>query len=184
MPKKFTDAQKEAFRRRLVLGMTAHGFDNPGGIKDFSERYAGGKSPMVSQWRSGRYMPGPETVRQIARDWKCAYEWLYFGDGDAPGWWGGEVVPAFTPERRASDDVVALQIALESLAVALLQKAPGAAAVFLADMGAMCRERKFSPNHALLGRLSGIAETVHAGETKAARGKRHDGPAQRTKTGT
>jgi hypothetical protein len=181
MPNKLTEQEKEAFRQRLLKGMTAHGYDVPGGIKEFAERYANGKSPMVSQWRIGRYMPGPSKLQQIAHDWKCSYEWLRFGNGAPPKWAEGSAVVAFTPERRADDNVVAVHIALESLAVALLQKTPGASTVFLADLVAICRERKVSPDHGLLGRLSNIAETIQSDEAKFVRGKRRADPGRRTK---
>lgn len=92
-----------------------------------------------------------------------------------------EATPLYTPERRADDNVTAVHIAVESLVVALLRKVPGSAEAFVADLKAMCDERGFSMNHALLGRLSGSARTVQSIEEAEDRARRRAGPAQRTK---
>lgn len=89
--------------------------------------------------------------------------------------------PLFTKERRASDDVMALQIAVEGLLVALFQKAPGAATAFLAEVKQTGKELKFSTGAGLLGRLSGIAQRVEKIEGEAFQALRRGGPAGRTK---
>jgi len=91
--------------------------------------------------------------------------------------------PLFTKERRADDGMKALQIGLESLLVAVLQKTPGAAGVFLEDVDAVARREKFSLEQGTLGSLVEIARGVHSEEEAAARARRRGGSAGRTKRG-
>ncbi|MBN8887554.1 MAG: hypothetical protein J0I77_17655 [Rudaea sp.] len=92
-----------------------------------------------------------------------------------------DAIAIFTPERRADDNVTAVHIAVESLAVALLRQVPGSAEAFAADLEAICSERHFSPHHALLGRLLGSARTIQSIEAAEDRVRRRAGPARRTK---
>jgi len=146
----------------------------------------------------------------LDRDKNQIYQWLRAPDGtqrrnmskgmarkmeirlDRPRFWldidhetsqkpGDSPAPLITRERRASDDVTALQIAIESLAVALLRRTRGSASGFVSDMDSMCDRRRFSKDHALLGRLSGIAQQVQSDEAAEDRVQRRANLARRTK---
>lgn len=90
----------------------------------------------------------------------------------------------FTRERRASDDVQALQIALESLAYAVLQRVPGSASAFLADAGYVAKKEHFSTDAGFLGQLGDIARAVQNAEAEAARALRRGDSAGNTKRGS
>lgn len=95
-------------------------------------------------------------------------------------------VPAtgiFTKERRASDDLLAVQIGLESLLLAVLQRAPGAAGAFLSDVKAVAKGHRFSTRVGFLGSLVDIAQRVHSEEEAAARVRQRAGSAARTTRG-
>jgi len=92
-------------------------------------------------------------------------------------------VPIFSRERRANDDVTALQIAIESLATVLLRRVPGAASEFLADLKESGGEN-FSTDYKLLGALSDIAERVRDDEAAASRVRRRAGSARGTRRDT
>jgi len=113
---------------------------------------------------------GEDTVKKIMS---------VFPQAGAPG--GDGAVPIFTHERRADDDVTAIQIALESLTVALLKATPGAASAFLADVESIANRRKFSMTQAFLGGLVGIAREVRSDEAKAASIQRRGASARRKK---
>lgn len=174
---------------RLRAGMEHFGYaprGSSGGIQAFAKKYLGAadQSPQVSDWRKGRYLPGPEIMRAIAKDWGCTFDWLRFGDGPAPAWYAnGAAQPEqiFTQERRAGDHVLALQLALESLTAAVMRKTPGVAGEFLSDLVPIAEKHGFATNAGLLGRLVGSAREVRAAEAKAARARRRAGPAARTK---
>lgn len=89
--------------------------------------------------------------------------------------------PIFTKERRASDDVLALQIGLESLLLAVLQRTPGVATAFLADVGPVAKGHGFSMKAGLLGSLVDIAQRVRSEEEAAAQVRQHADSAGRTK---
>lgn len=93
------------------------------------------------------------------------------------------VQPIFTKERRASDDVMALQVGLESLIVAVMQRAPGSAKAFLDDVHRIAKEAHFSPEHGFLGGLVEIARGVQSAEEVAAQALQHADSARRTKRG-
>lgn len=93
-------------------------------------------------------------------------------------------IPMFTQERRADDNVTALQIAVRVLASALLPKSQGAATEFLSALKALCSEKRFSPDHYLLGALSDIAEQVQIDEAKVAQEQSHANTAHRKKPST
>ena len=179
-----TRGKRKAFADRLKAGMAHAGYADRGNLARFAAAY-GVKAPVVTQWRDGKYLPTFEKVRIMAKEFGCDAEWLYSGEGEPPEWFGGNassaVASIFTPERRAEDDVTAVQIAIESLAVALLKRSQGASTAFLADLDAVTRLRKFSKNHALLGRLVNIAESVQSDEAKEARAARCGASARRTK---
>lgn len=150
-------------------------------LKDVSPaqvaEHFGIKAPSVYDWveygRIGKkHIPGPLVAYFI--DVVPASHWG-ITEADGP-------IPLFTPERRASDDVIALQVALESLAVAVFQKTPGAAAAFLADLDVLTTDRKFSKSHALLGRLDRTAEQVHRHGATQGPKQPPARPARRTKT--
>jgi len=90
----------------------------------------------------------------------------------------------FTSERRANDNLLALQIGLESLLVAVLQRTPGSAGVFLEDAEGVAKREKFSLERGTLGSLVDIARGVHSEEEAAARVRRRGGSAARTKRGS
>lgn len=56
---------------RIRAGMTAFGYGVRGGNKAFAALYIGDekRSPMVSDWRKGRYLPEPEKLERMATDW-------------------------------------------------------------------------------------------------------------------
>jgi len=91
--------------------------------------------------------------------------------------------PIFTKERRASDDVVALQLVIESLAVALLPMTQGSAAVFLADAGTAAAGHGFSTEQGFLGKLVGIARAVRDKEEAEGQAQRRGGSVGRTTRG-
>jgi transcriptional regulator with XRE-family HTH domain len=142
----------------------------------------------VAQWESAdqskRTVPLTERIQVISKMTHAPLTWLLSSDSElsADAW--NAPTPIFTPERRADDDVTAVQIAIESLCAALLHKVPGASGAFLADMRALCRARKFSPDYGLLGSLHGIAEPVRVDEEAATRGQQRAGSARHTKRGT
>jgi hypothetical protein len=94
-----------------------------------------------------------------------------------------EVQPIFTKERRASDDVLALQVALESLVVAVLQRTQGSAAAFLEDVERVAEESHFSPEQGFLGGLVEIAREVRSAEEAATQVLRRAGSGRYTKRG-
>lgn len=89
----------------------------------------------------------------------------------------------FTKERRASDDILAIQIGLESLLMAVLQRVPGAAGAFLADAKKVADGHGFSMNAGHLGQLADIAREVHSEEEAAARVRQRAGSVARTRRG-
>lgn len=89
----------------------------------------------------------------------------------------------FTKERRASDDALAVQIGLESLAVALLQRVPGSASAFLEDVRRVAKGHRFSLERGFLGALVEIADGVQRAEEEATRALQRAGSARRTKRG-
>lgn len=90
---------------------------------------------------------------------------------------------AFTKERRASDDILALQIGLESLLLAVLQRTQGAAGAFLSDVQAVADGHDFSSTAGFLGSLVRIAKKVHRTEEEAAQARRRAGSAANTRLG-
>lgn len=86
-------------------------------------------------------------------------------------------------ERRASDDVTALQIAVESLCVALLRRVPGAAAAFLADTSALAERKNFSDEHGELGILVKIAQQAQSNAEVEPQVLRRADSGRRTKRG-
>lgn len=94
-----------------------------------------------------------------------------------------EPTQLFTKERRASGDVLALQIRLESLLVAVLERIPGAAAAFLSDARKVAKGRRFSTEAGLLGELVDIAEAIRASEEAASRVRQRAGSVARTRRG-
>lgn len=91
--------------------------------------------------------------------------------------------PIFTKERRASDDVTALQVGLESLIVAVMQRAPGSAKAFLDDVHRIAKEAHFSIEQGFLGGLVEIARGVQSAEEVAAQALQRADSARRTKRG-
>lgn len=172
---------------RIRAGMAAFGYSARGANKDFADRYIGdrNKSPMVSDWRKGRYLPEADKLQAMAADWSTTFEWLRFGRGAPPAWYGGETkpTPIFTRERRADDDVTAMRLALLAVAETLLRKTPDAADYFRAYLSALARAENFSSRPALLGALDGIAEQVQADQEVVSRGRRRGASARSTKQG-
>jgi hypothetical protein len=123
---------------------------------------------------------GEDTVREILTAFAGLKPPVY---GDEATDSAVNVGGVFTRERRASDDVLALQIALESLSLAVLQKAPGAAEAFLADVKTMSRALGFSTTAGFLGGVVEIAEKVQRVEAEGAQVLRRAGSVGRTKRG-
>lgn len=95
---------------------------------------------------------------------------------------GSQIVKGlFTKERREGDDVLALQIGLESLVLSVLQRTPGAAAAFLADVEQVAKEHRFSTKAGFLAGLVSIADGVQREEVAAGQARRRAGFAARTK---
>jgi hypothetical protein len=94
-----------------------------------------------------------------------------------------EPAQIFTKERRASDDVLAVQIGLESLLLAVFRRTPGAAGAFLADVNPIAEGHGFSTKAGFLGSLVDIAKEVHSEEEAAARARQRAGSAARTRRG-
>jgi hypothetical protein len=94
-----------------------------------------------------------------------------------------EPAQLFTKERRASGDVLALQIGLESLLVAVLERIPGAAAAFLSDARKVAKGHRFSTEAGFLGELLDIADEVRAEEEAATRARQRAGSVARTRRG-
>jgi hypothetical protein len=87
----------------------------------------------------------------------------------------------FTKERRASNDLLAVQIGLESLLVTALRRTPGAAGMFLDDVQQVAKGYRFSTKVGFLASLVGIAQEVQSEEEAAARVRRRAGSAPRTR---
>lgn len=92
-----------------------------------------------------------------------------------PGAFSGRLTPPhasnpqprqiFTKERRASDDVVALQLGMQALVTTVLNRLPGTAEPFLDLLNSASEELSFSTKTGLLASLVGIAdEARHAEE--------------------
>jgi hypothetical protein len=81
MPIDTIPAENKPVAERLRAGMNHFGYDVRGGKIEFAKRYLGDakKAPMVTDWRKGRYLPGNEIMRAIAKDWSCTFDWLRFG---------------------------------------------------------------------------------------------------------
>lgn len=180
------ERERKAFAHRLDMGMKHAGYGYRGGKTAFAKRY-GVRPPVVTEWLGAQYIPEYPKVRTMATEFGCSPDWLYSGNGGAPEWFNGPVrdvrsEPAtFTKERRANDDVVALQIALESLTLAVCKLQPGAAVAFVADMEAVAHEKKFSSSHGLLAKLAGIAKGAANMAAAEARPPRRAGSVRRTK---
>ena len=134
----------------------------------------------VSGVISGARPFAEKAAREMERNGHIDPLWLD-GDHSGEGAQTNGAVPLYTPQRRASDDVTAVHIAVESLVLALLRKVPGSAEAFVADLEAMCDERHFGKDHALLGRLFGSARQVQRIEAEADRVQRRAGLGGRTK---
>lgn len=93
------------------------------------------------------------------------------------------VRPIFTKEQYAAEDVMALQIGLESLLNSILEHTPGAAATFLQDLRAGAKQHKLSLQQGLLAGLVDIADEVRTAEAEVAQVRRRAGSAARTKRG-
>lgn len=46
-----------------------------------AKRY-GVKPPTATQWLDGQFLPKAEKVRAMAEDYRCSFDWLYFGQGN------------------------------------------------------------------------------------------------------
>lgn len=94
------------------------------------------------------------------------------------------VQPIFTREQYAEGDAIALQIALRGLLMAVLERTPGAAQVFVEQTGKLAEAEGFSTAKGYLGQLAGIARAVHRIEEEAAQARRRAGSAGNTKRKT
>jgi hypothetical protein len=124
------------------------------------------------------YEPEKDGAKAIGEDMMRAIMAAFPNAKPPPG---EAATPLFTPERRSDDDVTAIQIALESLLVAVLKTTQGAASVFLADVDSIALRRKFSTKHGMLSTLVRIAESVHRNEAAEASAPRRGDSARRKK---
>lgn len=195
MPSAPSDKAPEnaALAERITLGMDSHGYRRRGkgdaSFTAFAERYMGDpkKSPMVSDWRKGRYGIGDSILRKLAKDWSCSFMWLKFGEGEPPSWFTGAAAQANLPRTAKSprtqelNDLIAIQIAIESLAGAVLTNVRGAAEFFQTDVNKLTKKLKFSKDHGLLGTLLDIAEEAQADAEAASPAVSRSGPAKGAK---
>lgn len=147
--------------------------------KDKNQIYQWLRAPEGPQRRNMR----KTTAREIERALGRGLGWLDIDHSNKAGA-SDEAVPLFTPERRADDNVTAVQIAIRALAMALLPKSQGTATEFLAGLTTLCKQKHFSPDHYLLGQLSDIAEQVQSDEEAASREQLRASTARHTKQGT
>jgi len=157
-----------------------------GGDSELARALGGVDKNQIYQWL--RAPAGPQrrnmrktTARAVEKKLGLEQGWLDKDHSADSGQVEPAAIPMFTPERRATDNVIALQLAVESLAAALLRKSRGSAGVFSADLDVLCDKKKFSKDHALLGRLFGIAAEVQSIEAEEARDQRRAGLAGNTK---
>lgn len=175
---------KAAFAKRLDAGMARFGYGQRGGKGQFAKRY-GVAAPVVTGWLTARHLPAEATARKMASEFECTSDWFYWGEGSPPKWFLSEepimLKPKPTPEQRAGGDVIALQMAVESILEALLNRVPGSASAFLADLKESSEERKFPLDAGELLTLVGIAKSARAAEAADARRRRQRGSGGRKK---
>lgn len=169
---RMTKAQIEEARRNWVARLIE---TECGGIKADFARKIGKDSSYVARML---YEPDKDGAKAIGEDMMRVIVAAFPNYPPPPA---DAAIPLFTPSRRADDDVTAIQIALESLAVAVMKTSRGAASEFLADVGAIAKRRKFSTEHGLLSSLVGIAEAVRRGEVEATEAPPRGGSARRKK---
>lgn len=103
-------------------------------------------------------------------------------DGPLPK--AADVQTIFTKEQYVEGDAIALQIALRSLLVAVLDRTPGAAEVFVEQLGQLADAEGFSAAKGYLGQLAGTARAIHRIEEGAAQARRRAGSVVNTKRKT
>lgn len=187
MPNPLPTKESRAFGERLVA-LLAHAKQGRHGAGAYlAERY-GVSGVTANAWLDGFHKCSTARARAIAKDHGCTFESLYVGpklvylDGserDATA----QPSPIFTKERRASDDVAALQVGLESLVVAVLQRTQGSAAAFLEDVQRVAKESHFSPDQGFLGGLVEIARGVRSAEEAATQVLQRAGSGRHTRRG-
>ncbi len=168
LPMKRGESENRAFGERLRAGMQHAGYSERGAYKRFATLY-GVSQPVVSDWRKGRYLPEHPKAKRMAKEFECETDWLYYGEGPAPKWFG-TTTRSIAPTRMTGVDLVAAhnQIALESLLEALVATTRGAAKAFLADVVESAHQRGVDPEEGFLLSLSDIAREAVAREATAA----------------
>lgn len=87
-------------------------------------------------------------------------------------------------EQRTGGDVIALQIAVESILSALVSRLPGSASAFLADLAEAAKEREFPTDAGELLTLVGIAKSAQEAEEESALPRRLRDSGGRKRPGT
>lgn len=188
MPNPLPTKESEEFGKRLVA-LLAHAKHVRHGAGEYLHKRYGVSGVTANAWLNGVHKCSAAIARRIAKDHGCTFESLYVGpklvylDGSQPKEADGQPSPIFTKERRASDDVLALQVALESLVVAVLQRTQGSAAAFLEDVERVAEESHFSPEQGFLGGLVEIASEVRSAEEAATQVLQRAGSGRYTKRG-
>lgn len=187
MPNPLPTKESKAFGERLSALMTHARIERHGAGAYLSNKYKV-SDVTANAWLNGSHKCSPARARAIAKDHGCTFESLYVGPKLV---YAGEIrsdpaavnepSPIFTEARRASDDVVALQVGLESLAVAVLQRTQGSAAAFLDDVDRVAKESHFSPEQGFLGGLVEIARAVRSAEEAATQALQRADSGRRTK---
>lgn len=179
---KFPDMTMPPLQQRAKFARERAGFAGP----QDAANAIGCSRTLVISWEEGPAKSFGSYLVAAAKAYKVRSSWLATGEGeDGYPWSDEQDFPSgiFTKERRADDDVLALQIGLESLLTAVLQRTPGAAAAFLQDVGQVAKGHRFSTKAGFLGALVDIANEVHSAEEAEAQARRLAGSAGRTRRG-
>lgn len=175
MPNPVPTEDSLAFGRRLVALMEHARHDRQGAGAYLAKRYKV-STVTANAWLNGEHKCSSGRARRIAQDHGCTFESLYFGpklvfpteeskaeiSQPAPR-------QIFTKERRASGDVVALQLGLQALVKTVLSRLPGTAEPFLYLLNSAANELSFSADAGLLASLVGIADEALSAEEEVNR---------------
>lgn len=129
------------------------------------------KPPSVHEWLNGptKTLRGPNAVC-AARELGVNVDWLSTGRGpmrlagDKDAAPAAPAHPLFTKERRASDDVIALQLAMKALVTTTLNRLPGTAEPFSDLLRFASEGVDFSDDAGLVASLFGIAQEARDAE--------------------
>lgn len=170
MPNPVPTEDSLAFGRRLVALMEHAKHDRQGAGAYLAKRYKV-STVTANAWLNGDHKCSSQRAQRIAQDHGCTFESLYFGPKLVFQSEGSKQAPdassprqIFTKERRASDDVVALQLGVKALVTTVLNRLPGTAEPFLDLLNAAADELSFSTETGLLASLVGIADEARSAE--------------------